>query len=157
MYVHFDPDTKEILYVGMGVGQRAYTINTSKISDVHYIHRSPEHCEHLKLLMSKGYLPHEWIDFRHKCLDKDTARKFEKELIKELKPKYNRKHGIKIMLFDEIGVREIFKLRKEGLYYHQIAEKMGCSTMVAHRILNNKSPNYQEIIDGIEEPISDIL
>lgn len=40
------------------------------------------------------------------------------------------------------------ELRKQGLYYSQIAKEMNCSQMVAHRIVNDLSPRYKELLYG---------
>lgn len=146
VYIHFDPDTEEILYVGMGKGSRAYATKTVKVSRTYYGHRSPEHSEHLDQLLAKGYLPHEWINFDQRGLDKEVAKRLEKQHIENLKPKYNRKAGIKSLKFNKDQIYELQKLRETGLSYKRVAEAMDCSTMAAHRILNNKSPRYREML-----------
>jgi hypothetical protein len=147
VYVHIDPETGEVLYVGMGKGPRAYAMKTSKTKDpIYYVHRSPEHAEHLEKLYQQEYLPHEWVYFDSRGLTKEQARLREKELIKELRPKYNRPAGVKQLKFDLKEVKQIKKLREEGLYYSDIAKVMGCSQMVAHRIVNDLSPRYKEML-----------
>jgi hypothetical protein len=148
VYIHFDPRTNEILYIGMGQGSRAYALKTSKTNNIHYIHRSQEHSNHLEELMILGWLPHEWIKFPKRNLPKYEALKIEKELIKNLKPKYNRKYGIKSLKFNKIDVLKIKELRRQGLFYTQIAKEMNCSPMVAHRIVNDLSPRYKELFYG---------
>ena len=149
VYVHFDPETQEILYVGMGKGPRAYAMKTIRgPTEFHYGHRSPEHSLHLDKLYEQGYLPHEWIRFEARNLEKKNALKLERELINSLKPTYNRPHGSKVLKFNLEEVHRIKKLRKDGLCYSQIAEVMGCSNMVAHRIVNDLSPRYKEMLNA---------
>lgn len=145
VYMHFDPKTNEILYVGMGKGSRAYATKTTKVEQAAYGHRSPEHSNHLDQLMNEGYLPHEWIEFISRGLERTTALIYEKEYIGICKPKYNRKHGLKHLKFNKEDVLKFKELRKTGLYYSQIADLMGCSPMVAHRIINDLSPRYKEL------------
>lgn len=147
VYSHFDPRTNEILYVGMGKGSRAYATKTVKTKQANYGHRSPEHSTHLDILLDEGYIPHEWIKFHYRDCIKEDALELEKLEQKELKPKYNRKFGAKILKFDLKDIKKIWGLRNQGLSYKNIAKEMGCSIMVAHRILNNKSPNYKEMLD----------
>ena len=146
VYAHIDPVTKELLYIGMGKGSRAYATKTSKIDTVRYSHRSPEHAEHLEELLKCGYLPHEWITFLHRGLDKKSALSIERELIAKDKPIYNRSQGIKLLKFEYEDVLKMKSLRDSGMYYRLIAEEMGCSTMVAHRIVNDLSPRYKEMM-----------
>lgn len=130
----------------MGKGARAYEYKHSKGSNTRYGQRSKEHAEYLDSLYKMGFLPHEWIIFHYRDIDKDEAKVKEKELIKKLKPIYNRKAGIKHLKFDINDVRKILKLRQKGLYYHQIGKQMNCGAMVVHRIINNKSPRYEEML-----------
>lgn len=119
VYKHVDPETKELMYVGMGKGSRAYATKTVKVKQAAYGHRSPEHAFHLEALLKDGYLPHEWIEFVERSLTKRQALKIEKEL------------------------------RDQGLSYKNIGKQMKCSTMVAYRILNNQSPNYTELLNEL--------
>lgn len=147
VYEHFDPDTFDTLYVGMGRGSRAYATKTTKAKQAAYGHRSPEHSKHLDELMLCEYLPHEWIKFHYRNLEKKEALVLEKQLIKSLKPMYNRSTGATQLKFNKDQVIEMKSLRDDGLYYSQIAEKMGCSPMVAHRIVNDRSPRYTELFN----------
>lgn len=129
----------------MGRGVRAYTILTSKVSDTNYIHRSKEHSDYLVRLMEKGYLPHEWIEFRHTMLSKEKARELEKEYIRVYKPLFNRASGKKLLKFNIEEIKQVLDLRSKGLSYKNIGEKMNCSTMAAYRIINKRSPRYNDI------------
>lgn len=149
VYKHVDPETKELMYVGMGKGSRAYATKTVKVKQAAYGHRSPEHAFHLEALLKDGYLPHEWIEFVERSLTKRQALKIEKELVNKLKPFYNRKFGIKNLKFDLEGIRKMKELRDQGLSYKNIGKQMKCSTMVAYRILNNQSPNYTELLNEL--------
>ena len=132
----------------MGTGARAYVFKSSKASNTYYGHRSHEHSAHLETLINKSYLPHEWIVFEFKNLSKEDARNKERELIAEYKPLYNRSPGIKQLKFDLKDIKRIKQLRKEGLFYSEIAKEMSCSQMVAHRIVNDLSPRYKELLNG---------
>ena len=83
VYMHVDPDSKEVLYIGMGQGSRAYATKTVKINTTRYGHRSPEHAKHLDDLLDKGYLPHEWITFIKRGLHKQDALLLEKDSIEK--------------------------------------------------------------------------
>ena len=147
VYEHVDPRSGAILYIGMGTGSRAYATKTTKAKQSAYGHRSPEHSKHLDELLKEGYLPHEWINFPGRGLTKEEALSFEKELIKEISPLYNKKQGVKSLKFSREDILEMKHLRYLGYYYSDIAKEMGCSTMVAHRIVNDLSPRYKELLN----------
>jgi len=145
-YLHIDPETDEVLYVGMGQGTRAYYFGTNPSDKTRYGHRDAEHSAHLTRLYESGLLPHEWVEFVENHVDKETAKATEKEFIEKCSPKYNKKAGIKSLLFSEQEVIAIQQMRNDGMIYRHIAEEMGCSTMVIYRILNNQSPRYKEML-----------
>jgi len=133
----------------MGTGARAYSFGSVKDnSTVRYGNRDQNHSAYLHELINKGYLPHEWITFVHRNLSRTQALSLEKILIKEQKPRFNKKHGLSILKFNTNDLHIMFKLREEGRLYHEIASKMGCSVMTTYRILNNKNPRYKELLDG---------
>lgn len=145
VYKHVDPETKELLYIGMGKGSRAYATQTAPTkTSSRYGHRSPEHSDHLNILMNKGYLPHEWIEFHSRGLSKPDALVLEKELIEKLEPRYNRMAGIHRLMFDKAQILKMKELRDQGAYYHEIATTMGCSAMTVHRILNHSYKRYNK-------------
>jgi len=148
VYLHHDPDTKDLLYVGMGQGSRAYTTRHSTDNVTNYGHRSPEHAARMFDLMQRGYLPHEWTSFPHRNMTKSQALEKERELIKTLKPLYNRKHGVATLKFNLDDIKNILYMWDNNTPQKVIADKMNCSLMSINRIINNKSIRYEEMILG---------
>lgn len=149
VYLHVDPITYETLYVGMGKGTRAYATKTTAAGKNEYGHRSPEHSDYLDTLMEQGYLPHEWVKFIDRSLDKETARLLEKECIEKYKPTYNRKFGRKLCHLSREQVEYVLTQKSEGRMQKHIAEELGVSQMVVSRVCTGSSKNYKEmLIDG---------
>jgi hypothetical protein len=118
VYKHIDPETKEILYIGMGYGPRAYTTNCSGIRG----DRSKEHSLKLHQLMNEGYLPHEWVEFPIRNATIEIARTLENKYIKEFNPVFNKKHGPKRLITDRNDIEKILTLRDEGISYLKIGK-----------------------------------
>jgi len=85
LYQHVDPDSGEIVYIGMGTGSRAWATGTSSGS-----HRSPAHSMWISNLYEQGFTMGDIAKVTHTLLTKDHALDLELNLIKEVKPIYNR-------------------------------------------------------------------
>lgn len=144
VYQHVDPITHVIVYVGHGSGGRAWQCGSS-----HSPLRSKDHCEWSDNLLNKGYTPDDWVILEHKNLPKDEAKRFERMLIRELKPIFNKDIRSKSLKFTPDIYRQALSLREQGFTYKTIGEKVGLSTMVIHRGLN-KLPISLEIALGQE-------
>lgn len=86
-------------------------------------------------------MPHEWVIFDSKNLSKKEAQKREQELIKELRPKFNRKAGPNKLLNGN-QIKQVKKLRLDKLSYNKIGEIVGCSRSTVYRIITNKRGIY---------------
>ena len=123
VYKHVDPETQEIIYVGMGYGPRAYTTNASGGRG----DRSKEHSLRLHQLMNEGYLPHEWVEFIVRNTDLFSARKIERKYIEKYQPKFNLKHGPKRLITDRKDIDRILSFRDKKLSYLKIGKMYGVS------------------------------
>jgi len=146
VYRHIDPWNGETLYVGMGKGSRAYATKTTKSNKNEYGHRSPEHSVVLDEFLRQGWLPHEWIEFLSRGLDKSDALNLEKKFIQELKPKYNRKFGRKLCHLNKDQVEYVLKQKEKGISQKDIAEELKVSQMVISRICTGSNKNYKEML-----------
>lgn len=139
VYTHFDPDTKEILYVGMGSNDRAYRMLSGQGKK--YSDRHPDHHKYLDSLYNKGYLPHEWVSIEENLLTKEKAFDIERKLIKELNPIFNRKYGpVKILTDDQVN--KIKKLHDQKYSYDKIGEIFNCSRSTVYRVIRKKRGTY---------------
>ena len=123
VYKHIDPETLEVLYVGMGYGPRAYTTNSSGDRG----DRSKEHALRLHQLMNEGYVPEEWVEFIIRNCRIETARRVEQDMIEDLKPKFNKRHGPPRLIQNLNDINKIINLRSEGLSYLKIGRMYGVS------------------------------
>ncbi|QDB71002.1 hypothetical protein bb8_p27 [Bordetella phage vB_BbrP_BB8] len=80
-YAHINPDTGEVVYIGSGTGERAWTI-TSK--------RSEPHVKFLRNLERMGYTPADWVVVLTPGLTREQAFALESRLIHEVAPIFNR-------------------------------------------------------------------
>lgn len=140
VYLHIEPDTDKVFYVGMGKGDRAYRVNSHGSKT--YSDRHPEHSEYLFKLLERGYLPHEWINFDLKNVDRDVALKREKQLIKSLSPMFNRKQGPEKSL-SKNEAEIISKLYKTKMHsYDDLAFMMDTSRSTIYRIIKETRGPY---------------
>ena len=79
VYEHFDPDTREVKYVGYGVDGRAYTVFRPEGR------RRAEHASWGAEMALKGYLPHECVRFRAYGVSKKSAKRIERDILRKYK------------------------------------------------------------------------
>lgn len=128
VYVHRDPTTGQVVYVGMGQRHRAWTCGAQSNS------RQDDHGAWMDGLLSDGFTPDQWVEIVAKGLTRSEALKLEKELIDEYgyDTLFNRDmKGPRVFVTDEV-----LALREQGLSYQDIAAKVGCSTMTVWRHIN---------------------
>ena len=65
VYMHIHVDTGEVLYIGIGTGERAWEWRSNK--------RSKEHNELLKQWLSAGYVPSDWVSIVYSNLSNEKA------------------------------------------------------------------------------------
>jgi excinuclease UvrABC nuclease subunit len=81
VYQHTDPETGEILYIGMGSYERAWLCRGSN--------RKKNHQERLKELFAIGYTMCDIVMIIQSGLDKAAATNLEHKHIEKFKPKFN--------------------------------------------------------------------
>jgi len=137
VYEHIDPDSHEIVYIGMGKRHRAWVMGTMrnhKINNLQYGHRNKDHNNWMESLISEGYLPNDWVHIVCRSLDKGDAVELETGMIKDLKPIYNITHSERYHtphLIDEAKALYI-----DGLSYSELGAALNVSTMKAWRLCN---------------------
>ena len=139
VYKHIDPTTKELLYIGHGCRGRAW-IHGSRRS----VLRSQDHLDHLECLTQDGFVATDWVFIEQQGLPKKEACKIEQQLIREQNPRYNKSSGKSLLKLTPEQVGNCRQLRKQGLFYNQIATQVQVSTMTVYRALNNQTKNIGE-------------
>ena len=127
VYKHKDINTGELLYVGVGTGERAWEWRSNK--------RSKEHNELLKSYLKQGYVPSDWAGIYAKDLTAEQAYKLETELIEKHRPRFNKNKNEDYVSprwkFSE--VHEFAKLlQKQGYSYSNIAYLLGGNESKSH-------------------------
>jgi hypothetical protein len=127
IYTHKDIHTGEIIYVGVGTGERAWEWRSNK--------RSKDHNELLESYLKEGYVPTDWAEVHSKGLTTEDAYALETELISLHKPKFN-----KLKNDDYVSPKWKFSevhhfaklLQKQGYSYSNIAYLLGGNESKSH-------------------------
>ena len=135
-YVHFDPITSEIMYVGKGTRHRAWTFTKNTSGG-----RALDHFEYLCSLESLGYTPDDWVKIVDKGLSSTEALEKEMELISKHRPLFNKNYKSKTILTDEdvLAARE---MRQQGMIFREIANSFGVSTMTMLRAITGETKRH---------------
>ena len=124
VYEHRHPTTKQLVYIGMGSGHRAFTCPNDKS-----VHRSKEHAKWMWSLLRQAYTPEQWTTIVARGLTKAEALQQEKQLIKEFNPQYNKLHSpthwTEHRAVNPEQVNFMKNLREMGYGYKQIALIVG--------------------------------
>lgn len=139
VYKHVDPRSGELIYIGHGCRGRAW-IHGSRRS----VLRSQTHLDHLESMTEDGFIATDWVKIVTSGITKTDACKLEQELIRELKPTYNKPQGLHLLKLSSEDLELCRELRSQGLFYNQIASEVGVSTMTVYRALNGQTKNIQE-------------
>lgn len=139
VYQHVDPETKNVVYVGHGCSARAWLSSEP--------FRSCLHSEYLGMLENTGYTADEWVKIIAKNITKEEACQLERDLIKKMKPEYNKIQGASLLKVTPEILKEAFELREQGWSYKKIADNFDLATMTIHRAMSGKSPALEEILE----------
>lgn len=120
VYLHIDPIKSKTVYIGKGRGGRAWDVTRARS-------KNNEHVQWMNDLMSKGYIPSDWVVIVDKNLSEKDALKLELSLIHSSGlTSFNKQSGEKqhqAKLTNEQAL-EIFKFAKEKKYLHRELAKM---------------------------------
>ncbi len=133
VYLHLDPISDEIMYVGHGYKDRAWICGSTT--------RSSDHQKWYMRLIEAGYLPTDIVEIVDSKLSKTEACFKEQEYIRELKTPFNKPQGLSLLKVDDEMLCQARMLRAEGLSYKDIAELLGVSTMTIYRAINGQTKN----------------
>ncbi len=136
VYKHVDPRNGELLYIGHGARGRAW-IHGSRKS----VLRSQEHLTHLESMTQDGLLASDWVQIVQSGLPKKDACRIEQDLIRSLRPTYNKPQGLQNLKATPEVVRDFKDLRDSGLSYQKVAEVTGVSPMTVYRAMNGQTKN----------------
>lgn len=135
IYYHVEPLTEEIVYIGIGTYDRAWQVNN----------RSKEHKEWLRQKYNESWL----LDVLVWIVDMDLPK--EQALIEELKyiddhrPRFNKNYKLNaVCKLSKEDFELATQLRKEGMYYKDIAAELKVSPMTIHRALSGGTKKYEQ-------------
>jgi len=141
VYTHEDPDTGEVMYVGMGQKSRAWVITNSNGDNPAYGNRSREHYEWFLRKESMGYTMKDLVVIKASNLSKGMALGNEKSLIEMFDPPFNKKQGLALLKMTEDKYNTALEMRDDGLSYERIGKELELSTMTVYRALNKQTKN----------------
>jgi len=144
VYLHKDPITQEIRYVGAGSKGRAWACGWSSKGGARRGNRTQNHQLWLNSLFDKGYTMGDIVVIVDQGLRKGEAHVIEKEEILRHDKKFlfNRELGKALLSLSSDQVSFAKKLRKNGLSYKKISKEVGSSTMTMYRLLNGRTKYY---------------
>ena len=142
-YLHKDPETQEVRYVGAGSKGRAWACGWRGGDKERRGNRSEEHQDWLNTLFDKGYTLADIVEINEKSLTREQSFEIERTLI--TKYGYDRLFNLPhnwaaIITPKQINHAKV--LRHEGMSYSKIGGAIGCSTMTAWRALTGKTEAY---------------
>lgn len=123
VYLHIDPPTKEVVYVGKGVHGRAWDVTRSRTEN-------KEHQDWMLALCNAGYLPSDWVVIHLKNLTESVAFTSEREYLHTYgQPRYNRTSGAKNhqSKLTEQQVIDAILLTSLGMAQQELASQFGVS------------------------------
>lgn len=139
VYLHTDPRSKEVMYVGSGTKERAWVYSATT-------RNNPDHLAWCIELQHLGYTPDEWVSIELRTRDKEQVLAWERKLIVDLDPDFNRtnRRWDWCLTLSEEQLAAARKYRAEGYSYKIIAREVGTSTMTIYRALNGRTKGYNE-------------
>lgn len=130
VYIHKDPETENVIYVGSGTKDRAWHFRVS-------MSRSKEHTSYLNKLSAQGYIPSDWVEIISRNLSKGDGKKLEIELIERYNPIFNKNHkGAGKSVKNPNLIKEAKDLKNKGIVGIAAAEILGISIMTTWRYQN---------------------
>lgn len=135
VYIHFDPQTKEIVYVGKGKYGRAWDVTRAR-------KESPEHQEWMMLQSELGYLPTDWVQIEGRNLTESEAFQLEKKTLhRNGVTRFNRQSGEKqhqAKLTDKQAIEIYHRVWKNKEKIRTLAKEFGVSPACIYMIRDKK-------------------
>lgn len=148
VYLHRDPQTGEVRYVGAGSKGRAWACGWSARGGPRRGNRTKEHQRWLQNLFAAGYTMANIVVIVKQGLPRSGALGIEKKEIEKHSSLslFNRPYGQHSLKLGAIQVIHSQRLREQGKSYADIASVVGVSAMTIYRALNNQTQGYSNYV-----------
>lgn len=134
VYLHVDPRTEEVVYVGKGKHGRAWDVTRCR-------GQHKEHQDWMLELTSLGFIPADWVKILYKNHTEQYAYTLEKEYLHiNGVLRFNRQSGERqhqSKMTDEQAL-EAYRLVKSGRKHKDVAEKFGVSRSAISMLASGK-------------------
>jgi hypothetical protein len=133
-YLHRDPETREVVYVGKGTGGRAWDVSRNR-------NGHPDHQEWMYSLIAKGYIPSDWVTILLKNLTEEQAFNEEKRFLHENgTTRFNRQSGERNYQakLTDAQARDIYRRANMGVSHKELAADYGVSRSAVSMIASRK-------------------
>ncbi len=141
LYLHVDPKTQSVVYIGKGTGGRAW--------DCAYTSRgNKQHQAWMVSLLEQGYTPADFVAVLEQNLNEIEAQTRERELIEQhLKsgsPLFNlmQRGQTKQTKLSLEALKQARLLREQGLSYKKIGDQLSVGAMLIYDALNGRTKAY---------------
>jgi hypothetical protein len=143
-YIHRDPITNIVRYVGAGSKGRAWACGWSSKGGPKRGNRTKDHQKWLDSLFDMGYTMGDIVEIIQQGLTKVEAHILEQKLFKQYNSVnlFNIFSKPSLLKLEEKEIKSAQKLREQGKSYKDISCNIGVSTMTIYRALNNKTKGY---------------
>jgi hypothetical protein len=135
VYLHKDPLTQEVVYVGKGKYGRAWDVTRSRAN-------SKDHQAWMEELSLKGYIPCDWVVILERNLEEAQAFQLEKETLYKLGvTKFNRQSGEKqhqAKLSDAQAIEIYHRVWRDRESPRQLSKEFGVSRACIYMIKKKK-------------------
>ena len=141
VYLHVDPDSGKVVYVGKGTAGRAWSCGSSTAVPGKRGNRTKEHNAWISQLLARGYTPADFVRIKWQALDEPTARRIEAELLEKHSSEalFNRRYGLANLKITPEKVRAGREAREQGATWEEAANLVGVSKMTLWRALTNRT------------------
>lgn len=148
VYLHRDPKTHEVRYVGAGSKGRAWACGSTSCSGPRRGNRTKEHQAWLDSLFNAGYTMSNIVVIIAQGLQAAEAREIEKEEILQYGTLqlFNIQTKSGLLKLNTAQLLKAKVLRDQGSSYNEIALLVEVSTMTIYRALNNQTKGYENVI-----------
>ena len=145
VYLHKDPITHEVRYVGAGSKGRAWACGWSSVGGPRRGNRTKEHQKWLDLLFDEGYTMADIVVILAQGLQAADARAVERKQILQynVAQLFNIQTIPSLLSLNEKQIKKAKQLRMTGMSYKRIGKEIGSSTMTVYKLLNGKTKGYQ--------------
>lgn len=141
VYLHVDPDSGKVVYVGKGTAGRAWSCGSSTAVPGKRGNRTKEHNEWISQLLARGFTPADFVKIHRQALSEREARHIEATLLENYSAHalFNRPCGLANLKITPEKARAGSEALAKGATWEEAATLVGVSKQTLWRALTNRT------------------